>query len=111
MSSSERRPGPPQPSTRLNPAPAFSWLEPTPAPADGHERRARIARAELADRASMLQRLGYTEAEAIARLAARTAWEFDPASRSGQGPHSRPEALSDLEIAKVVTETYARRPG
>jgi hypothetical protein len=110
MSSSERRPAPPQPSTRMNPAPPFSWLDPTPAPADGHERRARVARAEIADRAGLLYRLGYTEAEAIARLVGRIAWEFDPAARAGQGAHSRPEALSDLEIAKIVTETYARRP-
>jgi len=108
MSSSARRP--PQPSTRLNPAPAFEWLSPTPAPAGGHARRAGVARAELAARAGLFYRLGFTEAEACARLVARTAWEFDPAS-PGSGAHCRPEGLSEQAIANVVAETYARRPG
>jgi len=108
MSSSARRPAP-QPSTRQNPAPSFDWLAPTPAPADGPERRARVARAELADRAGLFYRLGFTEAETTARLVARTAWEFDPAST--RGAHCRSAALSDQAIAQVVAETYARRPG
>lgn len=111
MSSSAR---PPRPSTRHNPAPPFEWLAPTPAPADGAERRARVARAELAARAGLLYRLGFTQAEATARLVARTAWEFDPAAdpaSGSSGAHRRPEALSDPAIAAVVAETYARRPG
>jgi hypothetical protein len=108
MSSSARRPAPPQPSSRQNPAPPFAWLTPTPAPADGPDRRARVACAELAARAGLLYRLGFTEAEATARLVARTAWEFDPV---GPGAHRRPAALSDQAIAKIVAETYARRPG
>jgi hypothetical protein len=112
MSSSARRPAPPQPSTRQHPAPPFDWLARPPAPAGGQERRARVACAELAHRAGLLYRLGFTQAEATARLIARTAWEFDPASApSGAGAHRRPDALSDQAIGKLVAETYARRPG
>jgi hypothetical protein len=111
MSSSGRRPAP-QPSSRTNPAPSFSWLEPTRAPDGGHARRIQVAREELAARASMFHRLGFSEAEATQRLAARVAWEFSPSSRAAShGAHSRPEGLSDAEIAKLVAETYARRPG
>ncbi len=109
MSSSAR---PPRPSSRTNPAPSFGWLDPTPAREGGAERRARVARAELAHRAGLLYRLGFTEAEATARLAAEIAWEFAPASpSSGRGAHRRPDALSDPAIAQLVAETYARRPG
>ncbi|HWO17413.1 MAG TPA: hypothetical protein VNO30_01510 [Kofleriaceae bacterium] len=113
MSSSEGRPKqPPQPSTRHNPAQPFEWLSPTRPPDNGHERRARVACTELAHRASLLCRLGYTEAEATARLVQRCAWEFEQTSAySGQGAHRRPEALSDQAIAKIVADAYARRPG
>jgi hypothetical protein len=111
MSSSARRPAPPQPSTRHNPTEPFAWRAsptgPAPGPADGAERRARVALAELAHRAGLFFRLGFTQAEATARLVARTAWEYDPAG----GAHRRPAALSDQAIAKLVAETYARRPG
>jgi len=30
---------------------------------------------------------------------------------SKKGPHKRPDALSDAAVAKIVAETYARRPG
>lgn len=111
MSSSARR-VPPQPSSRTNPTSPFSWQAAAPAPAQGADRRAQVARAELAARAGLLFRLGFTEAEATARLAARTAWEFDPSSSSsGHGAHRRPDALSDPAIAKLVAETYARKPG
>jgi len=108
MSSSARR-VPPQPSSRTNPTSPFSWQTSAPAPAQGAERRTQGARAELAHRAGLLFRLGFTEAEATARLAARTAWEFDPSSQ--HGAHRRPDALSDPAIAKLVAETYARKPG
>lgn len=107
MSSSARRPAP---STRQHPAPAFEWLSPTRPAAGGHERRARASADELAHRAGLLYRLGFTEAEATARLVARAAWEFDPAS-SGAGAHRRPDSLSDQAIGKLVAATYARRPG
>jgi hypothetical protein len=113
MSSSEGRPKqPPQPSTRHTPAPSFDWLTPTRPPDDGAERRSKVACAELAHRASMLCRLGYTEAEATERLVQRCAWEFEQTSaHSGKGAHRRPESLSDQAIAKIVADAYARRPG
>jgi hypothetical protein len=110
MSSSARRPA--QPSTRHTPAAAFEWLSPTPARDGGHAERARVAQAELASRAGLFFRLGYTVEEATSRLTARAAWEFDQASHaSGKGAHRRPDTLSDEAIAKVVADTYARRPG
>lgn len=88
---------------------SFSWLDRTPTRSGGAERRAQVAAAELAERAGLLYRLGFSAQAAITRLTARVAWEFDPPSkRSG---HVRPEALSDAAIAKIVTDTYARRPG
>ena len=88
---------------------SFPWLECTPAPKHGGERRTRVAADELASRAGLLFRLGFSESAATKRLCARVAWEFDPPSK--HGPHRRPDALSDQAIAKIVAETFARRPG
>jgi hypothetical protein len=88
---------------------SFPWLHCTPPAHDGAERRTRIAVAELASRAGLLFRLGFVEADATRRLCARVAWEYDPPSK--HGPHHRPAALSDPAIAKIVADTYARRPG
>ena len=68
-----------------------------------------VAAVELADRAGTLFRLGFTQSAATTRLTARIAWEFDPPSK--HGPHKRPDGLSDAAIAKIVADTYARRPG
>jgi hypothetical protein len=87
---------------------SFEWLAPTSHPKQGPKLRAQVAAAELADRAGTLYRLGFSQAAAIARLTARVAWEFDPPSK--QGPHRRPDTLSDAAIAKIVADTYARRP-
>ena len=73
----------------------------------GSKLRTQVATTELADRAGTLFRLGFTQAQAKARLAARVAWEYDPPSKY----HVRPDALSDAAIAKIVAATYARRPG
>jgi len=83
----------------------FEWLECTPARKDGSKQRARVACAELADRAATMFRLGFTQAQAIERLCARVAWEHDP------NGHKRPDGLSDPDIQKIVADTYARRPG
>jgi len=88
---------------------AFPWLDRTSASSSGSAQRAKAHAAELADRAATLYRLGFPQAEATRRLTARVAWEYEPASRQG-GPHRRPEALSDAAIAKLVADTYARRP-
>ena len=89
----------------------FEWMDCTPAKRNGPKLRADVAATELANRAGTLYRLGYSEKEAVARLCARTAWEYDPCSTKGAGCHSRPDAISDAAIAKIVADTYARRPG
>ncbi len=89
----------------------FEWMECTPGKPNGSKLRAEVAAAELANRAATLYRLGFSERDAVARLSARVAWEYDPSSAAGRGPHRRPDALSDKAIAKIVADTYARRPG
>ncbi len=96
------------PPSGTKPSP-FSFLDVSKQRTDGVERRAQVAAAELANRAGLYFRLGYTQADATARLCARVAWEFESASTSS--PDRRPESLSDQAVAKIVTDTYARRPG
>jgi hypothetical protein len=105
----------------------FAWLHRAPAGSDRADRpagsdrasgppspqradrRVEAARSELASRAGVLYRLGFSQAATSQRLAAAVAWEYDTGS-----PHSalrRPDALSDQAIAQIVSETYARRPG
>jgi len=88
---------------------SFPWLDRTPPRTDGAAQRARVAADELAHRAALFYRLGFTAEAATRRLIARTAWEFDPPSKA-RGAHRRPDALSDAAIAKIVSDTYARRP-
>lgn len=88
---------------------SFPWLDCTPPRSDGSSRRTTVAASELADRAALFYRLGFSEAAAVARLRARVAWEFDPPSKTG-GHHARPKGLDDQAIAKIVGDTYARRP-
>ena len=83
-------------------------MDRTPAAANGADRRAEVARAELAHRAALLYRLGFTPEAATARLCATVAWELDPISKHSQGRHA---SLSDEAIGKIVRDTYARRPG
>ena len=88
---------------------SFEWLDRTKPSGNGSKLRAQVAAAELADRAGTLFRLGFSKEDATARLTARIAWEFDPPAKTGH--HKRPDALSDAAIAKIVADTYARRPG
>ena len=90
---------------------SFEWMECTPGKKNGSKLRADVAAAELANRAGTLYRLGYSQKDAVARLCARIAWEYDPCSAKGAGSHRRPDALSDQAITKIVADTYARRPG
>ncbi len=80
---------------------SFPWLDSTPPRNDGPARLAKVAQEELANRAAMFFRLGFSEADATTRLTARIAWEFE----------KRPDGLSDDGVAKIVRDTYARRPG
>jgi hypothetical protein len=86
----------------------FPWLQTRP-PHGGGDIRARVAADEVASRAGLLYRLGFTEAAATKRLRARVAWEYDPPSTHSS--HRRPDSLSDQAIAKIVADTFARRPG
>jgi hypothetical protein len=87
---------------------SFSWLVSTPPRREGADDRAKVAAAELASRAGVLFRLGFSEPDATRRLTAAVAWEYDTGS---QRPGcSRPAALSDQAIAKIVSDTFARRP-
>ena len=88
----------------------FPWLQCTPPRPDGAERRAKVAAAELASRAGVLYRLGFSEAAATRRLTATVAWEYDVGASAGSSSR-RPSALSDTAIAKIVADTFARRPG
>jgi hypothetical protein len=83
---------------------SFPWLDRTPPRSDGAARRTKVAQEELAHRAALFFRLGFSEAAATARLSARIAWEFD------QPSSKRPADLSDAAIAELVRKTYARRP-
>jgi len=87
----------------------FPWLDCTPPRPDGAERRAKVAAAELASRAGVLYRLGFSEAAATRRLTATVAWEYDIDARPAA--YRRPDALSDQAIARIVADTFARRPG
>jgi hypothetical protein len=89
---------------------SFPWLQTAPPRSDGVDRRVRFAVDELTSRAGLLFRLGYSEAAATRRLRDGVAWEFE-APAHAHGAHRRPDALSDQAIAKIVTATYARRPG
>ena len=80
---------------------SFSFMNTTPPRKDGAEARAKVAADELAHRAGLLFRLGYSEADATKRLCDRVAWELEG---------NRPESLNDKAIGKIVTDTYARRP-
>ena len=88
---------------------SFPWLDCTPPRRNGSKLRADVAAAELADRAATLFRLGFTKHQATQRLSQTIAWEYDPPSKTGH--HKRPDALSDAAIAKIVADTFARRPG
>lgn len=87
---------------------SFPWLERTPPNKDGAARRAKVAADELSHRAALLYRLGFSEQAATKRLVARVAWEYDQPTT---GAHKRPAVLSDAAIGKIVSETYARKPG
>ena len=86
---------------------SFPWLERTQPRSDGYQ-HSKVAETEIADRAALFYRLGFTIEDATSRITARVAWEFDPAAK--QGHYKRPATLSDQAIAKIVKDTYARRP-
>jgi hypothetical protein len=65
------------------PKPVFDWMETRRSPGQAKTqantekaRREAMYRAELEDRAALLQRLGYAKDKARARLAANLSWDF-----------------------------------
>ncbi len=54
----------------------FEWLEPTPKRA-GPDKAVEMRSGELAARAALLARLGYSREDATARLQARVGWEYE----------------------------------
>jgi hypothetical protein len=56
----------------------------------------------------VLFRLGFSAADATRRLTAAVVWEYD--TGSARPLYHRPAALSDQAIAKIVSDTFARRP-
>ena len=87
---------------------SFPWLDRVAPASGGADRRAQVACSELSHRAALLYRLGFTAEAAIDRLRATIAWELDPISKHSDARHA---SLSDEAIAKIVHDTYARRPG
>lgn len=66
------------------------------------ERRAAMYRAEIADRAAMLRRLGYSVAQARARLEANVSWDFESVAAV------RPTEVSPAAVKKMVGAAYQR---
>lgn len=89
---------------------SFPWLERTSPQSHGANRRHQVAADEVASRAALLYRLGYSEADATKRLCERIAWEFDQPVGKGSS-HARPASLDDKAIGAIVKSTYARKPG
>ena len=81
---------------------SFSWEGRTPPRANGAERRDQVAADELATRAALLYRLGFSETAATQRLIERCTWEHED---------KRPASLNDQAIGKIVRDTFARKPG
>ena len=60
-------------------------------------------RREIAERAALLFRLGYSVEQAIARMQANIEWDFELGA-------TRPADLDPPHVAEIVRTTYARRP-
>lgn len=82
-------------------SPPFDWMEPSvPDTQAARERHASIAalERELRDRAALLQRLGFTLAEAQMRVRGNLLWDFEL--------HGRPAIASRSD--SIVAGVYAR---
>jgi hypothetical protein len=77
----------------------------TPAGAAARASAARLAayRREVAERAAIFYRLGYTQDQATARLQANADWDFETGV-------ARPDELDAEAIGQIVATTFARRP-
>ena len=83
---------------------SFDWMNAqTPDRARGAKQRRAMYRAELSERAAMLARLNYSQAQACARLCANVDWDFEV------GTGGRPAGITDDEVERIVKASYARR--
>jgi hypothetical protein len=89
----------------------FDWLQPrrNPAAAKGEKaRREAMYRAELEERATLLQRLGRSRAEVRARLAANLDWDFSASAGAGASPIG--PAAVDAIVDRVFDQAAGSRP-
>jgi hypothetical protein len=63
-----------------------------------------MVKKEVAIRAALFYRLGFSADEACERILANVSWDFEV------GCDGRPSWLSDSEVKALVDSTYARRP-
>ncbi len=78
-------------------------IAPPPNRARSAKQRRAMYRTELSERAAMLARLNYSQAEACARLCANVDWDFEI------GTDGRPAGITDDEVARIVKASFARR--
>ena len=93
----------PAPRIWYTPVVEFDWMTPK-RPAIDPQKRLAMYKREVADRAGMFYRLGYSTEEACSRLLNNADWDFEI------GAGVRPEELDAEAIANIVAATYARRP-
>lgn len=85
----------------------FDWMKPTAPPKRARkaaaQKRDAMYKDELEDRASLLQRLGYSAEQARKRLRANVDWDFEL--------HGKPRHAA--EVDRVVDAVYRRggKPG
>jgi len=72
-------------------------------PSPGSAKRIAMYRREVAQRAAMFYRLGYSISDATGRVLANARWDFELGA-------PRPDELSDAALGDIVKTTYARRP-
>lgn len=77
----------------------FEWYEPDVPRVDTRSKALQMYERELADRAALLQRLGYSKSAALERLRGNVEWDFEL--------HDKPEHLA--RVNEIVERVYARR--
>jgi hypothetical protein len=87
----------------------FDWMQPKRNPAYVKtllEKRQAMYRAELAERAALLHRLGHARASVRARLAANIGWDFD-----GTGPNPMGDGTVDAVVDAIMDREYGGAKG
>jgi len=77
----------------------FCWMDESSEqnPQPGHSTREQVAEADVLERATLLRRLGYSQAEAVHRCMGNVAWAF-----SVQGK----PAITAARLRKLVSGVY-----